>query len=235
MNLCEFIGFLYGDGNIYYSKKYRKYRIELVGGEEDYEYIRQINDFLFETTNKKPLFFIRKERIGKTIRLHFNNKEFVDKLISMGLVSGRKTFTAIVPEFIFKNKENFCDFLRGLFEADGCLYFSKSKKGEFPTYPRLEIVSSSENLVEQIKSFLERENFIVYVKKKKGTRSFGIYLSGEKMLEKWKDLIGLNSQKNRTKYDLWKAKGFYIPHTPLKERINICTGGTMVNAPPCSL
>ena len=39
MDIYELIGFIIGDGNIYYNKIKRKYRLELVGNaEEDYDY-----------------------------------------------------------------------------------------------------------------------------------------------------------------------------------------------------
>ena len=147
----------------------------------------------------------------------------------MGLPIGKKTFSIKIPNNLLE-KEKFISVLRGLFEADGCLYFSKSKKSKYPTYPRLEIRTSSKQLVEQIKNFLEKEGFIVYIKKPISEKTFGIYLSGEKMLEKWKNLIGFVSLKNKTKYYLLKTKGFYIPYTPLKDRLKLCGDGTAATA-----
>lgn len=230
MNIYELIGFIIGDGNIYHKKDKRVYRLELCGNvEEDYDYFEQLSDFLFQKTKKKPLFFIRNEQKSKSLRIQFNNKKFIEELISMGLPIGKKTFSIKVPNNLLR-KEKFTSVLRGLFEADGCLYFSKSKKGEYPTYPRVEIKTSSEYLVEQIKKFLENEGFIVYIKKPRSDRTFAICISGEKMLEKWRNIVGFSSLKNQTKYDLWKAKGFYIPYTPLKDRLKMCGDGTAATA-----
>lgn len=230
MDIYELIGFLIGDGNIYYNKKYRVYRVEFAGNaEEDYDYFEQISDFLLKLTGKKAPLKIRREKTGNSLRIQFNNKKFVDNLISLGLPIGKKTFNIKVPEEMLK-KKIMVSILKGLFEADGCLYFSKSKKIEFPTYPRIEIKSSSKNLVFQIEDFLKNEGFRVYIKKPKTDRTFGIYLNGEKMLEKWVHIFGLNSLKNRSKYEIWKAKGFYIPKTPLKNRIEISRGGPAATA-----
>lgn len=230
MNIYELIGFIIGDGNIYYNTARRVYRLELVGNvEEDYDYFDDIERFLFEITGKKPIKFIRKVGKNKSLRIQFNNKKFVDKLISLGLPKGGKTFTITIPSKMLK-KEIMFSIIKGIFEADGCLYFSFSKKLKYPSSPRLEIKSSSIVLVKQIKKFLESEGFIIYVQKPSSDKTFSIQLSGEKMLEMWRDKIGLSSLKNITKYKIWKSKGFYMPYTPLKQRLEICRGGTAATA-----
>lgn len=232
MDIYELIGFIIGDGNIYYSKEKRKYRLELCGNiEEDYDYFKKLNNFLYEFTNKKPLMFKRKEIKGNSLRIQFNNKEFVEKLIKLGLPSGKKTFTIKISEEIINNREFMISLVRGLFEADGCLYFSKIKNKENPTYPRIEIKTSSIDLANQIKIFLKNEGFNVYIKESKTDKTISLILSGKIMLEKWKSLIGLNSEKNASKYHLWKTKGFYIPHTNLKNRKKLCADGTSVLRP----
>ncbi|MBU3906820.1 MAG: hypothetical protein KKA64_01070 [Nanoarchaeota archaeon] len=41
MDIYELIGFIIGDGNIYYKKEKRKYRLELCGNvDEDYDYVK---------------------------------------------------------------------------------------------------------------------------------------------------------------------------------------------------
>ncbi len=169
---------------MYHNKKYRVSKLEFIGNaEEDYDYFEKIYDFIYKLTGKKPSLKIRKQKGGKAIRLIFYNKQFVQKLNSMGLPLGKKTFTIKVPESMLdRGKMNL--IIRGIFQADGCLYFSRSKKCKYPTYPRLEIKSSSPVLVSQLKSFLEKERFKVYAKKSSSDRTFGIYLNGEKMLEK---------------------------------------------------
>ena len=199
---------------------------------EDYDYFDKIHEFLIKETGKKPIKFIKKEKNSSALRIQFNNKDFVEKLISLGLPKGKKTFTIKIPDNLLK-REILINIIRGLFEADGCLYFSHSKKGKYPFYPRLEIKSSSPILVNQIKSFLESEGFLVYVKKPSSDRTFAIQISGEKMLNLWIITIGFTSLKNITKYNLWRTKGFYIPHTALKQRLDICGGGAVVTAFAC--
>ena len=230
MDIYELIGFIIGDGNIYYNTSKRVYRLELVGNvNEDYDYFDEIYKFLIKETGRKPLKFIRKEKDSISLRIQFNHKVFVDRLIALGLPKGKKTFTIQIPDNLLR-RDILISIVKGIFEADGCLYFSHSKKGEYPSYPRLEIRSSSPVLVSQIKSFLKSEGFSVYVKKPSSNKTFSILLSGEKMLNLWINTIGLTSLKNQTKYNFWKTKGFYIPHTALKQRLDICGGGTAATA-----
>ncbi len=217
MDIYELIGFIIGDGSIFYNKKYRKYRLELDGNvEEDYDYFVKIKDFLKELSPSKPQFFIHEREKGKTLRIMLYDKNFMDKLISMGIPAGKKTFTITIPRGL--TEENVTSVIRGLFEADGCLYFSKSKVGKYPTYPRLEIKTSSESLLAQLKGFLVERGFNPYIRRSKSDRTPAIGVSGEKSLEKWRSIFGFVSLKNQTKYNFWKTKGFYIPRTPLSER-----------------
>lgn len=228
MDIYELIGFIIGDGNIYYNSEHGVYRLEMVGNvDEDYDYFNQIESFLLKETGKKPIKFIRKEKNGRSLRIQFNNKNFLHRLIKMGLPIGRKTFNIKIPNN-FLNRRKMFSILRGLFEADGCLYFSKSKVMKYPSYPRLEIRTSSKILVDQIEYFLNGQGFKVYIKKPNSDNTFSIVLSGEEMLSKWIDKIGFVSLKNITKYNLWKSKGFYIPNSPLKERLKMCGDRIMV-------
>ena len=232
MNIYELIGFIIGDGNIYYNSKYKVYRLELVGNvEEEADYFDKIEKFLKDSTGRDVIKFVRKERQNnRSLRIQFNNKEFIDRLISLGLPKGKKTYTIQVPKEML-TKDKMYPIIRELFQVDGSLYFSKSKKLSYPSYPRLEIKSSSEVLINQLKDFLEQEGFNIYLKKPLiGFRTYAIQISGEKMLELWIKKIGFSSLKNETKYNIWKAKGFYTPHTQLKHRIEICGGGTAATA-----
>ena len=217
MDFFELIGFIIGDGNIYHNPKHHIWRLEIAGNVvEDYDYFLQIRDFLVENAQKKPQFFTRNHKNGKSLRIMLYDKEFINRLLPYGLPIGKKTFTITIP-IIDDNK--MVSLVRGLFEADGCLYFSKSKDSIYPTYPRLEIKTSSIALLEQLRTYLIRQGFNVYTRKSKSDRTFAIGVSGNVFLEKWRKLFGFNSLKNKTKYGFWKSRGFYIPYTPLEKRI----------------
>ena len=232
MNIYEFIGVLIGDGYIRHNSKRRVYQIEIAGNvDEDYEYFIKISEFVQKITSRKPTIRIKKEKTWKSLRLEINNKNFIEYLFRLGLPEGNKTFTISIPEKFLDWKYS-RHIIRGILETDGCIYFSKSKKIEYPSYPRIEIKTSSKKLKSQIMEILNKKGFKVYCRKCENT--YSLTLSGEKMLKKWIDEIGLSNKRNISKYDFWKKKGFYIPHISLKSRLETCADGTAANAVGCN-
>lgn len=218
MNVYELLGFFIGDGHIFYSKYHRKYKLEFNGNvEEDYDYFVQIYNFLKTKSDNLPRMFTWYSGNGKVLRLELYDKIFIEKLMSLGFLRGKKTFTIEIPKSVRGKK--LVSLVRGLFEADGCLYFSRSKIGKYPSYPRIEIKTSSKILLSQLKAFFISFGFNYYTRKSTSDRTPAIGVSGVINLEKWRRLIGFVSLKNKTKYGFWKTKGFYIPHIPLKKRL----------------
>jgi hypothetical protein len=104
MDIYELLGFSIGDGHIFYSEKHRKYKLELNGNvEEDYDYFIQIKDFLTKNVKSKPHMYILKDKKGKTLRLEIYNKRFIERLISLGLPPGHKTFSVEIPKGLPQN------------------------------------------------------------------------------------------------------------------------------------
>src|SRR3989344_7518568 len=218
MNIHEFIGLMIGDGCILYNQKNKTYRMEIAGDvKQDQLYFEEISKLVYKLTNKPPWIIIKKEEKGYGLRLILNNKKFVEFLIhKIGLPYGKKTFTIFIPEkFLRWNYAK--HILRGIFESDGSLYFSKSKVIKYPSYPRIEIRTSSKKLAFQVFKLLKNRNFKVHIMKTK-YNDFKIYLSGEIMLNKWIKEIGFGNINTITKYNLWKKLGYYIPKITLNQR-----------------
>ena len=169
--------------------------------EEDYAYFLKIAAFIQKLTGKQPTIRKKKEYNGQSLRLEINNKKFIESLLKIGIPSGNKTFSIFIPNKLAKWKYS-KHIIRGIFETDGCIYFSKSKKSEYPTYPRIEIKTSSNRLLPQIIGLLKERGFKTYCKKSNKTHS--ITISGEEMLQKWIKEIGFNNERNISKYNFWK-------------------------------
>ncbi len=220
INLYEFIGIIMGDGCIRYSTKKRVYSFELVGDVDEHkEYFDRISDLIFSLASRRPKIWVRYEKLGRSLRLMINCKKFVEFLLNdLRLQKSPKTFRTRIPKkFLDWNYSK--HIIRGLFETDGSLYFSKSKKGKYPNYPRLEIKSSSEVLLKQLLSILSSNGFNPHIIRSNTDRTHRILLSGEKMLEKWHNDIGFNTIKNLSKYQFYKKKGHYIPYLSMAERL----------------
>jgi DNA-binding transcriptional regulator WhiA len=231
MNFYEFLGVFLGDGCIVYNPVKHIYDLEFSGNALDQkEYFKDLGEFIFSDSGKMPKIWIKEHRLGHSLCLRLDNKKYVEHLIfEVGLVYRNKCFNAQIPERFMDWKYS-KDILRGLFESDGSLFFSKSKKHNFPTYPRLEIKTSSKKLSEQIMFILKRKQYKVNIMSSKSDKTFRIYLSGAEMLEKWSKEIGFSDIKSISKYNFWKKYGFYIAKISLEERL-FCLNAEIAKRP----
>jgi len=215
INFYEFIGIMIGDGCVLYYPHHKVYGIEITGNaDEERDYYQMMSEFLEKKFKKIPRVYIKHEKSAKCLKLVMYGKKIAEYFIKNGITC-HKTYTAIIKDnFLHWNKSR--HIIRGIFETDGSLYFSKAGAKTRPDYPRLTIKTSSPKLAEQIKKILKEQLFRVHSHKDGKTEV--IYLSGTEMLEKWIKDIGLNSEKNITKYKLWKKLGHYIPRISLRER-----------------
>ena len=169
-NLYEFIGVMIGDGCLMDYPHLRAYRVEITGNVvEERNYYEKISIFLQKEFNLTPKVFERSYKDGsKGLKLIVNNKKFVYFLKNEYGFTNNKTYTVEIPNHLM-TWEKSKHVLRGIFETDGCLYFSKSKvTTNKPTYPRLEITTVSIKLANQIikilKDFYKNDNFIKILK-----------------------------------------------------------------------
>jgi hypothetical protein len=112
--------------------------------------------------------------------------------------------------------------IRGLFETDGSVYFSKVNN--IIRYPRIEIKTSSKRLGGQLLAILRENGFTPHKRKCESDRTLGIYLSGPKELERWGKKIGFGSIKNLSKFLFFIEKGYYIPKSSTKQRLDLMRG-----------
>ena len=224
MNIYELIGLIIGDGSIYYNPKKSQYRLSISGDvKEDRKYFEDISRFIFQLTSRKPNIVARKMLKGHCLELNTNNKKFVNFLINeMELPKGKKTFTVFIPEK-FLNWKYSKHIIRELFESDGSLYFSKSKVIKYPSYPRIEIRTSSKKLANQAFILLKNKDFKVQFMKTK-YKDYKIYLSGKEMLDKWVKEIGFSNESTISKHQLWEKLGYYIPRITFEQRKKLLKG-----------
>jgi len=219
MNIYEFLGVIIGDGCLLYYPKHRIYGLEITGNAtEEKDYYEKISYFITKKFGLVPRIFIRKMPLGQGLKLIVYNKKLADFLLDNGITTA-KTYNISIPKHLLdREKSKF--ILRGIFETDGSLYFSKSKTTiNKPSYPRLEIKTASLKLANQILTLLRESGFNAHSHQNGSTRV--VYLSGKEMLEKWVKEIGFNSNKNITKYLFWKSRGYYLPRLTLRERQKI--------------
>ncbi len=142
---------------------------------------------------------------------------------TFGLKRGPKD-NARVPEIISSNSALIPHFLRGLFDTDGCLKFSKQTRS-YSYYPRIRFALMASPLAHELHSLLKRKGFaaIKDVRPNHGyktTKDIVTYeISGKAALEKWMRLIKPANPVQIAKYSYWKKFGRHVPHMTFSERL----------------
>jgi len=124
INLYEFIGVMMGDGYLLDYPKHGIYGIEITGNYiEETDYYDRLGDFMEKEFNIKRRIFVRKDKSGNSIKLKVYNKELVKSLKGYGIKRNKTYNTYIKDELTDWEKSK--HIIRGIFETDGSLYFSK--------------------------------------------------------------------------------------------------------------
>jgi len=147
---------------------------------------------------------------------------------------GPKTYTVKVPKIILESKDLEIQkaFVKGYASADGGLNFYRktgnycSFKKKFHYYPRLDIVSVSKQIIEEMSAVLEKagiQNIILECKSsnEKYKTVFKIAINGKDRLKKYANLIGFSNPKDETKFEIFKRFGFCPTNTNIIQRYSI--------------
>nr|MBA4405278.1 hypothetical protein [Nanoarchaeum sp.] len=135
------------------------------------------------------------------------NKQIINTFLEYGFVSGNKTYTVSVPNYIFDSRiEIKRAFIRGLFDTDGCLNFYKINNNLKRDYPRIIFSSASVNLRDSLNTLLQEMGFKTSIW---NAFSFSVCISGKETLLRWAEEIKPRNPKFLKKVNDWKNKGFY--------------------------
>lgn len=187
-NLCELIGSIIGDGNIY--DKIPSY-VEITGHpKNDLQYFES---FLLPTIKNELNYDAKiKIRYG-AIRIRINNKNFVKFLKYIGIPSGKGKFEKVrVPQpIIGKSVEHTKACIRGIFDTDGSVYFDKRKIYRKP-YIRIELHMSNKELLTQISGLLTKMNIESKLPENKTT----LYINGKDNVNNYLKRIGFRNSRH---------------------------------------
>jgi DNA-binding transcriptional regulator WhiA len=218
IKLAELIGIILGDGHLH--KKQNK--ITIVGSLEDFYYYRYyvvpLIKSLFDVNPK-----LRKRNDRNAYYIDFSSKKVMNFLSEeCGMIRGNKV-NAKIPRFIINDKKLIPYFLRGLFDTDGCLKFSKQGK-DINYYPRIQIAIKESFFSEEIGLIMDQIGFQygkwLELRKDNWSNSTFYHISGKENLERWMHEIGSNNPVHKSKYLFWKKLGYYIPLSSLNDRLN---------------
>ncbi|MAG78012.1 hypothetical protein CL616_01465 [archaeon] len=209
MDKFELVGAIYGDGHVHSTEN----RVTIVGSLEDFYYYSFSLKPYLESFGLNVS--IKKRNDRNAYYLYFENKIFFERILSWGLTRGAKT-DLVLPKFA--NNKEIASFLRGLFDTDGSLKFSKQSKW-FNYYPRIQysfkVSSFSDNLG---KLFLKLGfNFSKWLDKR--DNEYYYQISGFDNLKRWNKLIGFANPVHYSKYLFWEKFGQSIPKSSLDFRL----------------
>lgn len=229
--IAEFIGWHLGDGCI--STKGNRFQYSLTGDRVEersfYEnvIIPTFNE-IFEDNLRKPINLRSYKSIG-VCGIYLSDKKFVNFLQDKYNLIGGKKIEVKIPSF---EKMNYVkSFLRGLFDTDGSIYFSRShfktKKESFFTIfhykPKIKLATISENLILTVYQMLLDLGYYPRLRKPARQRineniMYGVVLDLKADVNKWINEIGFKNEKHVSKIKLWQKYGFVPPYTKLKDR-----------------
>lgn len=217
--LAELIGVILGDGYVHKISD----SIVITGSLEDYEYYENyLRPLIRKLFGANGSIYFQKEK--GACYLSINSKKAMKIIMNAGLVRGKKNYK--MPERI-KKKYLYPHILRGIFDTDGCLKFSKqSKKVNY--YPRIQFALMPSDITNFI-SLMLKELKIRHGKwTEDNSRGFQtnselvyFHISGSDNLENWMRTVGTNNPVHITKYMLWKKYGHYTPKLPLSQRFKL--------------
>jgi len=213
-NIAELCGIILGDGHLHKTSN----SITIVGSLEDLTYFKSRVIPLFQQFGVSPALRRRNDR--KAYYLQLENKEFFSLLIKkFGLTRGNKRF-ASVPNFIKEDIKLIPEFLRGIFDTDGCLKFSKqgSKKN---WYPRIQLQFQKSQMAMEIEDLLLKAKYTFgRWLDKRGSGVIYYQISGEDSAERWFSEIKPINPVQTSKFHFWKKFGYYMPRSSLNDRMN---------------
>lgn len=210
-NIAELCGIILGDGHLHSTEN----RIVITGSNEDIFYYRNHLILLF----KKHFGVIPKlvrVKNKNSYRLILENKRVFNFFINIGLVKGKKDKITI-PETILNDSSLLKSFIKGLFDTDGYLKFSKQNKS-INYYPRIRFSFYNTPLsLELVKVFKKLGfNFGFCVDKRNDILYYEI--SGFRNLREWMKSVGSSNDVHLSKYLLWEKFGHVPIRLSLRER-----------------
>ncbi len=234
-SIAEFLGWHLGDGCL--SARKGKLQFSLTGdiSEEKTFYTKEILPSMnksFKRQLKQPFVLKYYKSVG-VCGIYTSNKKFTSYLIrNFNLNVGKKKDIS-VPEYV-KTSLQKKNFLRGLFDTDGSIYFCKSyvRRKTLTPYnifhyiPKMKLATISKGLISDTYKMLLDLGFSPRIQKPIQQRKnelpiHSVVLDTKKDILKWLREVGFRNFKHKTKVEIWEKFGFCPPNTNLETRLKI--------------
>ena len=165
-----------------------------------------------------------KKKNQNAIAITFGSEKvltYLTRELGVPLGQERKTVPKWIIEASMKVK---IAFIRGLFDADGSLIFSK-KHHQTEVYPSIELKSVDQEILEWVQRTLWELSFRATLGR--SVESYVLRINGEEMLKRWMDVIGSSNIKHISKFQVWRRFGYCPPSTKVPDRIRFLKQGAI--------
>ncbi|MDE1868919.1 MAG: hypothetical protein KGH60_03070 [Candidatus Micrarchaeota archaeon] len=201
--LCEVVGTVIGDGNLWTDGK--RYRVDMTGHPDlDMDYFKHLSSRFYTLFGKMPYaIHVREHKKGRWLHMRLQHKVAFDTFVGLGIHAGYgKAKHVAIPKRILKAGWRYSKYtLRGIMDTDGTVFFSK-KTYKAAIYPTLEIGTISKGLSAQINGLLLEHGFRARARVFQRGRynpEYKTALYGYGMLKKWMDEIGFSNNRHINK------------------------------------
>ena len=167
---------------------------------------------------------VYKKKNQNAIAITFGSEKvltYLTRELGVPLGQERKTVPKWIIEASMKVK---IAFIRGLFDADGSLIFSK-KHHQTEVYPSIELKSVDQEILEWVQRTLWELSFRATLGR--SVESYVLRINGEEMLKRWMDVIGSSNIKHISKFQVWRRFGYCPPSTKVPDRIRFLKQGAI--------
>ncbi len=230
--LAEACGIHAWDGYLRDDGKRRELDISGSIEEKDYYdiYVVPLFEKLFDI-KIVPKIFASRGTYGFVIR----DKKIIRLFHDLGFPYGSKSTVVKIPRLIMESKNSLLssNFLRGLFDTDGCLSFQKRISGKYSKfkkthnyYPSIKFEIVSKNLNDEITLLLQElgfriKNYSYNPKKPNENIRYSSVMYGKDETNKFILLIGSRNPVKLSRFLVWKKTGFCQAGLTYKERLEI--------------
>jgi len=194
-DLSYFIGLFIGDG---FTNKYSRYYITQFTGDKKEKkfYETLIFDYCKKTFDIIPL--IREAKVGNYIRVNIYSIDLFNLITERFKISaGRKSKTVLIPKEILKSDSAVIkSCIRGLYDAEGCVFFDKRQAYKKP-YPRIDLHMNNLALLKQIYNLLN--GFKIKCSLSTIEDNLRVLIYGESEVKKFVKEIGFYNPKHLEK------------------------------------
>lgn len=196
--LSYFLGLFVGDG---FTNKYQRYHIIQFTGDKRSErdfYRDLITQYSRELFNLAPTIYECKDT--NALRFNLYSKELFHLITQRFKISaGRKSHSVLIPQQIIESSPEIIKaFIRGLYDAEGCVFFDKRDKYAQP-YVRIDLHMCNLSLLKQVSDILELYGVHCNLRTVKDNLRVTIY--GEEQVKRFLKEVGFSNPKHLKKLD----------------------------------